>query len=135
MNNDLRQLVYDRVRDLPGLLGLGYERDAVYPNQAPDSPDHQRFIVLRWGPGTPGIAPAHTVDLALWVYNRDPDYGPIGDALAMVRPVLLDLPGTRLPGGRGVLGCIWGGSGADLHDDAYNAYVRSESYALTASGN
>jgi hypothetical protein len=135
MNNDLRELVWETVRNAAGLAALGYVPEAVLPNYSPDSPAFDRFIVLRWGPGTPGIAPAHTVDLQLWVYDRQPDYGAISDALRLLRPLLLDLPGTRLPEGRGILGCDWGPSSADLYDDAYNAYVRSESYALTASGN
>lgn len=131
----VRQAVYGALAGDTQLVAAGYGPDSIYPNFAPDSPAERRFIVLRWGPITPGVGGAHSGDLGVWAYNRDEDYAPIEAALQRVRALLAPFPGTRIPSGGAFLGVDWGGTGADLYDDAYQAWTRPENYTITASGN
>jgi hypothetical protein len=131
----VRQAVYGVLAGDTVLAGLGYGPAGIYPNFSPDTPAERLFIVLRWGPITPGVGGAHSGDLGVWAYNRDEDYGPIEAALQRVRVLLEPFPGTRIPSGGAFLGVDWGGTGADLFDDAYQAWTRPENYTITESGN
>jgi len=131
----LRQMVYAMMTNSFVLSGLGYAAH-VYPAYSPDSPVEDRFLVLRWGGTSRGIGAANPVILNSWVYNREPDYGPIGDALAEIRALVESLPAVRLQDGSGnaVLGVFWEGESGDLYDPAYRAYMRNSSHTITASG-
>jgi len=131
----LRTRIWAVLREDPTLQAIGYGPDTIYPNYSPDSPPSHKFIVLRWGPTTPGVGGCNSTDLGIWAYCRDADYGPIEAALMRCRSILAPLVGTRLSGGGAILGLDWAGTGADLFDDAYQAYVRPENWTATASGN
>lgn len=131
----LRQHVYALVAASPELAALGYGPEGVYPNYSPDSPPQTRFLVLRWGQTARGIGGANQISLNVWLYNREPDFGPITDAIMVLREMLPDMIGNVLPGGKGsVLGVDWQGDTDDAYDDAYRAWVRQSQHTLTASG-
>lgn len=130
----LRQYVFALYSENQVLTGLKYDAEAIYPNWAPDAPPQDRFIILRWGVTARGIGAANPVRLGCWVYNREPDYGPISSALKEIRRILPELPGTRMPEGESILGVDYEGDSEDLYDDGYRAYVRWTSHTITASG-
>lgn len=130
----LRNSVYAALLATPGLAALGYTEATISPNFTPDAPQGDRFMVLRWGVTTPGIAQVNQVRLAVWGYNRQPDYGPVSDALKLVRGTLGAFGGIVMAPGESVLAVRFEGDSDDLYDDGYRAYTRWCSHLITASG-
>lgn len=133
--NGVRTAVYDTLRNAPSLVALGLATANLYPNYTGqlNAPTLERWAVLRWGGTTPGVGPANLVDLGLWAYCRQPDYGWISDVLKAARPVLEAMIGGQAGSGW-FIGVQWVGASADLFDDGYTAYTRNETYRITASG-
>lgn len=137
----LRDLVFNAIQSDGIMNSLGIDVDSLYPTYARQdaiySVEGNRFMILRWGPTEIGIGPVKPVTLDAWMYNREPDYGPITDALSRVRAILAGLVGAPVDAGHSgwVNGVQFQGGTADLFDDVYGAYVRSESHRITASGN
>lgn len=130
----MRQSFFTQVVETPGLAALGLTEETVAPNFTPDGPSGDHFLVLRWGTTTKGIGAVNQVRLALWVYNRQPDYGPIADALLLLRPRLAAMSGIVMAPGESVLDVRFEGDSDDLYDDGYRAYTRWCSHLITASG-
>lgn len=132
----LRDRVYAVLSTSPELEATGLVPGSVYPAFSPDSPQERVWMVLRWGPASPGIGDAASIDLALWVYDREERYDRIERSLRAARPLMEALVAVRLspPGSGAVLGIGWQGAGPDLFDDVYPAWTRYESYRVTASG-
>lgn len=119
-----------------GLIALGYLEEGVYSGYGGDSPPQRLFMILRWGSTGRGVGPANSVALDIWVYNREPDYGPVVDAIARIKELLPTLIAKRFADGSGgVLGADWQGDGDDSYDDAYKAFMRRTSWLMTAGGN
>lgn len=137
----LRNLVFDTLRNDATMNTAGITTASLYPIFSRDSPpvsvEGTKFAILRWGPAGIGIGNVIPVDLDFWVYNRDPDYDPIMDALLHARVLLAGLEGLAVDVAHTgwVNGVNWQGGTADLYDPLYEAYTRSESYRITASGN
>lgn len=138
--NNLRNFVYDLAISRPALVALGLSAANVYPVYSRDSTpaaiEGDRFLILRWGPAEPGVGPVVPVGLDIWAYDRSPEYSWIMDILRAFRPALEESVGAPLSEARAdwMNGVNWQGSTPDLFDDMYNAYTRSESYRLVASG-
>lgn len=130
----LRNAVLAVLVATPGLETLGYTEEVILPNFTPDAPQGDRFMVLRWGVTTPGLAQVNQVRLAIWAYNRQPDYGPISDALKLVTSSLAKMAGIVMAPGESVLAVRSEGESDDLYDDGYRAYTRWCSHLITASG-
>ena len=130
----LRQAVFARYLASPVLAGLGLTEDTIYPNFSPDSPSSDKFLVIRWGITTKGVGAANTVSITCWIYNREPDYGPISDALLEIRAILPSMIGFRMSATEAILGVGYAGDSDDLYDDAYRAWTRYTSHTITASG-
>lgn len=130
----LRQAVYALLKAAPGLEAAGYPEESVSPNFTVDGPEGDRFLVLRWGTTTRGIGAVNQVRLQVWVYNRQPDYLPIVQALKVVKAALPTLAGVRMAAGESVLAVEYGGDSDDLFDDGYQCYTRWCSHTITASG-
>lgn len=130
----LRNAVLAALVATPGLAALGYTEDVILPNFTPDAPQGDCFLVLRWGVTNPGLAQINQVRLAIWAYNRQPDYGPITDALKLAAPSLRNLAGIVMAPGQSVLAVRFEGESDDLYDDGYRAYTRWCSHLITASG-
>lgn len=133
----LRTYVFDILAADPILNDLGYTETTIYPNQGPDSPSGNRFMVLRWGTTTVGVGPSNVEDFNPWAYNRENDYGPVKAALARIA-VLADgwagaqhTPG-EFPGW--ISGTQWLGESVDLYDDNYQAVTRNSTIRVAASG-
>lgn len=131
----LRQYVYSLLVGAPGLAEAGYDPESISPNFTPDAPTQERFLIIRWGVVTVGIAQVNHVRLSVWAYNRQPDYGPIADALKAVRARLDTLSGgVVMAPGESVLAVRFEGDSDDLYDDGYRAHTRWCSHTITASG-
>ena len=130
----LRQAIFARYLASPVLANLGLNEATIYPNFSPDAPDSEQFLVIRWGITTRGIGNANTVSIQCWVYNREPDYGPIALALMEIRKLLPSMIGFRMSATEAILGVGYAGDSDDLYDDGYRAYTRYTSHTITASG-
>lgn len=121
--------------------GAGYDADSLYAQFSRDAPpetvEGRTFGVLKWGTTERGVGRVASTTLELWLYNKAPDYAPIGDGLLRARVLLDELVGTNVDAAENawVLGVRWEGAGPDGYDDMYQAVLRSESYTITASGN
>lgn len=136
--NGLRVLVYNTLKDDPQMNILGINEQSLYPvysrDSTPEGIEGPVFAILRWGVSEVGVGRAIPVTLDLWVYNKDPDYGPIMDILKRGRDLMDGLVNAQTADGW-VLGVNWQGGSIDLFDDLYAAYTRNESYRIAASGN
>lgn len=130
----LRRRVFDLLVDSPELANLGLNADTISPTFSPDGPSGDRFLVLRWGSTGRGIGAVNRVGLECWAYNRQPDYGPIADALMEIRRLLPTLAATVMAPTEAVVAVDYGGDSDDLYDDGYRAYTRWTSHTITASG-
>jgi len=133
----VRDLVFEALCNDAQLNGYGFKRENIYPLMSRDSPpetiEGTVFMVLRWGTKEPGVGPVIPRLLDLWVYNRDPFYELLENALIRARAILAPLPGSFANPGW-VVGVEWQGAGPDGIDEAYRAYYLSENYRITASG-
>ena len=130
----LRNAVYALLKASTDLEAAGYPPESVSPNFTPDGPEGDRFLVLRWGITNRGISVVNQVRLSVWVYNRQPDFGPIADALKAVKATLPTLAGVVMAPGESVLAVDYTGDSDDLYDDGYQAHTRWCSHTITASG-
>lgn len=141
MSKSLRNFLFEQALLDPTLTALGLKADNLWPIYSRDAPpitaEGGRFVVLRWGTAAPGIGRNVPLQLEVWAYDLDPDYTWITDVLKAFRALLTRLVGSRLdPSQNDWLNAEnWEGSSADLFDDLYNRYTRSESWRLVASGN
>lgn len=132
--NWLQNKVFNQLKADPALNALGITEPTLYPAYSPDSPQEQRFAVLRWGPIEPGLGGARHIELYLWAYERDEDYQYINQILTRFREIFNAWPGTGTAGQGWVLGVIELGSSPNLRDDVYESYTRNEGVRITASG-
>ena len=130
----LRQAVFGLLVASPVLAALGLSEARISPNFSPDAPEGDRFLILRWGTTTRGIGPVNRVRLQAWMYNRQPDFGPISDALLEIRLRLPTLAGARMSSTEAILAIDYEGDSDDLYDDGYRAHTRWCSHTITASG-
>jgi len=130
----MRQAFFAHVVETPGLEDLGFARESISPGFTPDGPSGDRFMIMRWGLTTPGIGAVNQVRLSIWVYNRQPDYQPIADALLLLRPRLALMEAVVMAPGESVLAVRFEGDSEDLYDDGYRAHTRWCSHLITASG-
>lgn len=133
-SSTLRQAIYAHYINSSGLAAIGLTEDKISPNFSPDAPQGDLFMVLRWGVTTPGIGLVNRVKLGCWVYNRQPDYGPIAEALKVIRASLPSVAGMRMSPTEAILSVDYEGDSDDLYDDGYRAYTRWTSHTITASG-
>jgi len=130
----LRQAVFALYVASPVLTGLGFDENTISPNFSVDGPAGERFLVIRWGTTNRGIGRVNRVRLQCWVYNRQPDYVPIVNAILEIRTRLPSLAGVRMSPTEAVLSVDYEGDSDDLYDDGYRAYTRWTSHTITASG-
>lgn len=131
---NVREAVYQALTGDPVLNGMGINTDTVYGGQMTvDSPEAQKFVVLRWGQTEvgPGRRPGKgcVENLAIWAYNRQTDYGPILDILARCRVVLDGIVASN-----GIIQVDFQGSSEDLWDDVWRAITRNHSYRIPTGG-
>jgi hypothetical protein len=129
----LRQAVYARFLASPVLVGLGLNADTIAPNFSPDAPIGDRFLIIRWGVTNRGIGRVNKVSVGCWMYNRQPDFGPIMKALMEIRTILPAMVGV-INSNEAILSVDYGGDSDDLYDDGYRAHTRWTSHTIVASG-
>jgi hypothetical protein len=130
----IRKLFFNALANDGALNALGIDGNTLYPAPSADAPQERIWATLRWGGTQPGVGPVSKIDLDVWVYNRDPDYGPIDLILRRARVVLPALYLSPLESGGNVVWVDWQGAGNDGRDPAYDAVFRTESYRITSSG-
>lgn len=130
----LRNAFFALYTNSPILAGLGLTEATIYPNFSADAPPESRFMILRWGLTNPGMGRVNQVTLGCWVYNREPDYGPIAAALLEIRRLAPTMLGVRMSPTESVNGVDYNGDSDDLYDDAWRAYTRYTTHTITASG-
>lgn len=130
----LRQAVFALLVATPELAAVGLNEETILPNFTPEGPQGDHFLVLRWGGTTPGIGNVNQVRLACWVYNRQPDFGPIIDAIKAINVRLPSLAGNVMAPTESVLAVDYEGQSDDLFDTGYRAHTRWCSHLITASG-
>lgn len=129
----LRTFIFDTLKADATLAALGFTEE-LYPSP-PDSPIGNRFMVLRWGIAGPRAGQNTTVraqELIVWVYDREPDYGAISDALKTVYGLLIPMAGVD-HGSGWILEVSDNGSSEDLFDPTYEAVMRNWTFTITAS--
>lgn len=138
----LRGFVFNAFANDPVMNQLGLKEANLYQAGSRDSTpitiEGNVFAILRWGPREParaGVGSSIPLELAFWVYHRDPNTDPIDDILKRGREVLALMIGAPLnPQRTGFLnGADYLGSTADLFDDVYQAWTRSDSHRIVAS--
>lgn len=130
----IRNVVFDALRDDVTLRALGIDDSTIFPlGGSLDSPQMNRWVTLRWGQLFPGMGEVKRIDLQLWAYDREPDFGGIDDILKRCRDILLNLGQVPMAPGWTVA-VEWLGSSDDFSDDVYKAVTRNESYTIIASG-
>lgn len=133
----LRDMVFDTLVADSQLTAITTAA-GIFPNFAAASPNNtlKRWMILRWG-STENAAgrdsTARPIALTVAVYNREPDFALIEQALLRTRAVLRALEGQRYENGA-VLGVDDPTAVDDGYDDGYSAVVRSEVYRIVASG-
>lgn len=133
-SSTLRQFIYAAYLNSPVLADLGLVEANIFPNFSPDGVPDPLFMVIRWGVTARGIGAVNRVSLGCWVYNREPDYGPIADAIKEIRQILPPLAGMRMTSSEAIVDVRYEGDSDDLYDDGYRAYTRWTSHTITASG-
>jgi len=133
----LQQFLYDLLKSDPALNSIGYTEEGLFAAESPDSPraNLSKWIVIRWGVVAPAIARdvrSRGRDVTIWAYNREPDFGPINNALNRINDLLLSL-GTVDTGSGWITEAVDTGSSEDLYDDGYQAVTRNWSYRIIAS--
>lgn len=139
----LRDLVFARTSGEPTLNVLDLDVDTVYANGGLDSPRERFWAILRWGPELPALAGQRGAgrmterNVALWVYDKEKDYGRINAAIRRWRELMDALESVRtglLPTDGWVIEAGWNGDGDDGYDDVWEACFRSSEYTIIASG-
>lgn len=118
----LMKLLRDDVES--GRLGeLGFE--FVYGQNSVDSPDHHRFIVVRWEqPGDRAFGTKAADRASVWFHDKDRDYGQIDLGIERLKAILADA--VHVDGGDGwVLSqSHWNSDGPDLADEGFGTVTR-----------
>lgn len=127
-------LVQDANSVASGSLGdLGIKEDFIYAGEV-DTPEGDAFLILRFGPVSPGVYPVTTGPAFVWAYRRDSaDYLDIDAVLKRVRELFTSLEAHETPEGW-ILEIHWTGDSDDFADDVYHAIARSASFTVVASG-
>lgn len=113
-----------------GLTELGVE--AVYPTNAVDTPAEDLFIIIRWDPTTVAFKQRGTDRVAIWVHDRQRDYGRIADCLVRMRellPAQVHLVGAD---GYTLTTAEWLGEGPDLFDGGYGTVTRYVDFTVVS---
>lgn len=129
----LRTHIYGLLTADAALTALGYTVNTIH-GTAPDTPNAQRFMVLRWGSSGPRAGRDTEVRrtvLAVWAYDRERDYTAIAGALRRVCVLLLPITGTH--GNGYIIDVEDNGTSDDLYDPMYEAVMRYWTFTITAS--
>lgn len=139
----VRELMYGLVSNDPVLNGLHLNQSTLYANFGADSPQHDFFAVLRWGgevttlTAQRGRLKVTERSCSLWVYDRQPTYDRINDAIKRWCEIMDALEARRTGDGTYdgfISSTYWEGDGDDAYDDALERYTKSSTYTIIASG-
>jgi len=139
----VRAFLFGMVADDPQMNALGLTRTTSYANGAPDSPKERFWGVLRWGPETPGVPAMRGAgkvterSCGLWVYTKQYDFADVNRAIRRWSELLDAVEGQRTgddPTDGWITQAYWESDGDDGWDDVYEAWFRSSTYTIVASG-
>lgn len=114
----------------PVLAGLGFS--TVYGSNAVDTPEEDKFIILRWEEEDQQIQNHGPQRLSVWLHDRDQDYAAIDKGLRRIRH-LLD-GAVHVEGADGwILTCSdWRGDSQDLVDDGFGTQTRNAAFDVVS---
>jgi hypothetical protein len=128
----IREIVVSELTGDATMNGLGITTDTLWTNNAPDSAPSDVFAILRWGTEVRplrGNRNARELEVALWPYDRNPDYGRISQINKRWCLLLEALVGQSTGDGW-VLGVQDPQEGPDAFDDVYGRVTRPASYTI-----
>lgn len=127
-------LVQDANSVVSGSLGdLGIKGGNVYAGEV-DSPEGDAFLILRFGPVSPGIGPVNIGPAFVWAYRRDSaDYLELDVVLKRIRDLFTAIEAQATAEGW-ITEIVWLGDSDDFSDDVYHAVARNASFTIVASG-
>lgn len=109
-------------------LGL----QAVYATNAVDTPAEEWFAVIVWGTTLPAYGTTGSDRVAIWLHDRQKDYGRINRALERLKQLLEATVG--LAGADGIVLSVaeWNGESGDLYDGGYDTVTRYAEFSTVS---
>lgn len=104
----------------------------VYPANAVDTPPEECFLILVWADTTRAYARIGAEGLAVWVHDKNRDYGRIDRVLDRVADVLTEAEHLVGDDGQTLTLVEWAGEGPDLYDDGYNTCTRYAEFTVVS---
>ena len=127
----LQKLLDDLVVPEEGSLrALGFT--SVYGTNSVDTPEDQRFIIVRWLDHTQSFGLIGPRRVNIWFHDRDQDYARIDAAIAIVKGVLGDAVHVTGVDGRTITQADWRGDSQDLIDDGFKTQTRYSGYDVVS---
>lgn len=107
---------------------LGVE--TVYASGSVDTPQENRFVILRWETSDRAFGVEGRDRLLVWVHDRTDDYGPVDLALNRCRDLLQ--AAVHVSGADGVTlsQADWYERSGDLRDGGYHTVTRWDAYTV-----
>ena len=97
---------------------------AVYPTNAVDTPGEDWFAVIVWGVTSSAFGTTGTDRVAVWLHDRNRDYGRINAGLTRLKQLLDASVGVEGADGIVLSVAEWNGEGPALRDDGYGTLTR-----------
>lgn len=112
------------------LQNLGFGK--IYASNSIDSPDEEKFIVIRWEERTMFVPDRGPQSLTIWAHTRDRDYGDIDEVLERVKHLFGEV--VQRPGADGwiLTQADWVSDSSDLVDNGFNTLTRNSAFRVVS---
>lgn len=115
--------------DDAALSDLGFDR--VYSSNEVDTPQEERFIVVRWAqPGERAYGTKAADRADIWFHDKNRTYGEIDLGIERLKAILKDAVHVVGPDGWVLTQAHWNGDGPDLRDDGFGTVTRWSSITV-----
>lgn len=100
----------------------------VYGTNAIDTPEADRFCIVRFEEKTQAFGLHGTNRVSIWVHDRDRSYDVIDEKLDEIKDALTSA--VHVPGADGytLTQANWRGDSVDLYDDGFRTCTRNSGY-------
>lgn len=135
----MRKLVWgmitsdEALADIVGVPLAEFNETYVMADQAVDSPKARPFMILRWGPTTPGMGAVAVRTLTVWIHDAPADYTRIDRIALRLRTLLEGATAMQDTDGGWLTQAEWAGTSDDLADDAYGTITRNIAFRVIGS--
>ena len=121
------------IEDDAALNGLGFTR--AYGSQAADTPDEERFVIIRWQERNVAFGNRGVQRVTIWFHDRDQDYAVIDKAIERTKDILA--AATHVAGADGwiLTQADWRGDSQDLIDDGFRTQTRNTAFDVASRYN